>query len=121
MNEIDEAASIIQKTVDSDADIIFGSAIDEQLVDQIKITVVATRFDESRSRFAFGSQPTRFQKQLDEELKEEEPEEEISLYPPEKKEERRVESARASNQSQPKDVNLDDDDEFDIPAFLRRK
>lgn len=121
MNEIDEAASIIQKTVDSDADIIFGSAIDEQLVDQIKITVVATRFDESRSRFSFGSQPTRFQKQLDEELKVEEEEEEISLYPPEKKEERRAEPARTSNQSQAKDVNVDDDDEFDIPAFLRRK
>jgi cell division protein FtsZ len=115
MNEIDEAASIIQKTVDSDADIIFGSAIDEKMVDQIKITVVATRFDESRLRFQFNNQRHRLQKQLDEQL-EEEP---VELYPPEEPEEqpRRAQT----HHSQPKEVNVDDDDEFDIPTFLRRK
>lgn len=116
MNEIDEAASIIQKTVDSDADIIFGSAIDEKMVDQIKITVVATRFDESRLRFQFNNQRPRLQKQLDEQLEEEES---VELYPPEEPEEppRRAQSPH----SQPKEVAVDDDDEFDIPTFLRRK
>jgi cell division protein FtsZ len=116
MNEIDEAASIIQKTVDSDADIIFGSAIDEKMVDQIKITVVATRFDESRLRFQFNNQRPRLQKQLDEQLEEEES---VELYPPEEPEEppRRAQT----HHSQPKEVAVDDDDEFDIPTFLRRK
>ena len=116
MTEIDEAASIIQKTVDSDADIIFGSAIDEKLVDQIKITVVATRFDESKFRpFGFNRQQQNFQ--------EPEPvEEPVELYPKEEPEpapQRRSEYSSPMSSSKP-DV-ADDNDEFDIPAFLRRK
>lgn len=118
MNEIDEAASIIQKTVDSDADIIFGSAIDDQLVDQIKITVVATRFDDSRMRFQFNTRgPSRFQKQLATEPPEDE-EETDELYPPEEPPER---PRRQEQQSSSKNVDVDEDDEFDIPAFLRKK
>lgn len=123
MNEIDEAASIIQKTVDSDADIIFGSAIDNEIEDQIKITVVATRFDDSKLRFAFNSQgPSRFQKQLDDELKKDD-DSSSELYPPEEDERPRRDQShsRASHVSEPKEVNVDEDDEFDIPAFLRRK
>lgn len=52
MSEVDEAASIIAKTVDPDADIIFGAVIDEQMMDQIKIIVIATKFDEARMRAA---------------------------------------------------------------------
>ncbi len=48
MAEIDEAASIIAKSVDPDADIIFGAVIDEQMVDQIKITLIATKFDDRK-------------------------------------------------------------------------
>ena len=39
MSEIDEAASIIAKSVDPDADIIFGAVIDDKMMDQIKITL----------------------------------------------------------------------------------
>src|SRR3989344_495725 len=50
MTEIDEAATIIAKTVDPDADIIFGAVIDEKMLDQIKITLIATKFDDKRLR-----------------------------------------------------------------------
>lgn len=50
MAEVDEAAKLISAAVDSDANIIFGATIDEQMVDQVKITVIATGFDESRKR-----------------------------------------------------------------------
>lgn len=50
MAEVDEAARIIAETADADANIIFGATINEQLSDQIRITVVATGFDEMRSR-----------------------------------------------------------------------
>jgi cell division protein FtsZ len=39
MSESDEAASIITKTVESDADIIFGAVIEEKMMDSIKITL----------------------------------------------------------------------------------
>ncbi len=52
MIEVDEAARIISEAADADANIIFGAAINEKLVDQMKITVIATGFDEARSRLA---------------------------------------------------------------------
>lgn len=50
MNEVDEASKIIAAAADADAKIIFGATIDESMVDQIKITVIATGFDENRQR-----------------------------------------------------------------------
>lgn len=52
MSEVDEAAKIISEAADADANIIFGSAIDEKLIDQMRITVIATGFDETRTRLA---------------------------------------------------------------------
>lgn len=52
MAEVDEAAKIIADAADTDANIIFGAAINDRLVDQMKITVIATGFDEARSRLA---------------------------------------------------------------------
>jgi len=43
--EIDTAAGLIQKSVDPDANIIIGAIIDENLNDEIHITVIATGFD----------------------------------------------------------------------------
>lgn len=42
--EINEAAELVQKSVDPDANIIFGAVIDENLVEEIVITVIATGF-----------------------------------------------------------------------------
>lgn len=50
MTEVDEAAKIISEAADADANIIFGATIEDKLVDQMKITVIATGFDEARSR-----------------------------------------------------------------------
>ena len=44
--EVNEAADLIRQSVDQDANIIFGAGIDESLGDQIKITVIATGFEE---------------------------------------------------------------------------
>jgi cell division protein FtsZ len=58
MFEVDEAARIISSAADPDANIIFGAVVKEDLVDQVRITVIATGFDETRSRIAQMSQPT---------------------------------------------------------------
>jgi cell division protein FtsZ len=50
MTEVDEAAKIISAAADPDANIIFGATIDESLHDQIKITLVATGFDQTKQR-----------------------------------------------------------------------
>lgn len=50
MNEVNEAAQIIAQAAEPDANIIFGATIKEDLVDLVKVSVIATGFDESRSR-----------------------------------------------------------------------
>jgi cell division protein FtsZ len=50
MNEVNEAAQIIAQAADPDANIIFGATIKEELVDVVKISVIATGFDETRGR-----------------------------------------------------------------------
>ena len=46
--EINEAAEIVQGAADPDANIIFGAVIDESLKDEIRITVIATGFENER-------------------------------------------------------------------------
>jgi cell division protein FtsZ len=46
--EVHEAASLIQEEAHEDANIIFGAVIDEKLSDEIRVTVIATGFGESR-------------------------------------------------------------------------
>ncbi len=58
MTEVDEAARVIQQAADPDANIIFGATIDENMVDQVKITVVATGFDETRQRLGQWREPS---------------------------------------------------------------
>jgi len=50
MNEVDEASKLIASAVDPDANIIFGATIDDQMIDQVKLTVIATGFDEAKRR-----------------------------------------------------------------------
>ncbi|MFQ8697901.1 cell division protein FtsZ [Peptoniphilus sp. HMSC075B08] len=44
--EVNEAADLIRDCVSEDANIIFGAGIDETLKDEVKITVIATEFDQ---------------------------------------------------------------------------
>jgi len=45
MHEINEAAEAITSAVDADANIIFGATMDENIKDEIRVTVIATGFD----------------------------------------------------------------------------
>jgi cell division protein FtsZ len=48
--EVEEAAGIIKETADPEANIIFGTVIDERMGEDVTITVIATGFDASRKR-----------------------------------------------------------------------
>jgi len=44
LHEVAEASSLVQRTADPEANIIFGTVIDKDMTEQIKITVIATGF-----------------------------------------------------------------------------
>ncbi len=50
MHEVSEAAKVITGSADDDAKVIFGANVDEDLKDEIRITVVATGFDARERR-----------------------------------------------------------------------
>ncbi|HEY0254946.1 MAG TPA: hypothetical protein VGC41_25645, partial [Kofleriaceae bacterium] len=45
LHEVNEASTLIQNAAHEDANIIFGSVIDPNLTDEVRITVIATGFD----------------------------------------------------------------------------
>lgn len=94
MSEVDEASKLIASSVDPDANIIFGATIDEQMVDQIKIIVVATGFDEAKRRLADLSSKVEY--------KEPAQETPTAVIP------------NGSDELPP------EEDKWDIPAFLRQ-
>jgi cell division protein FtsZ len=55
IQEINDAADLVAKNVDPDANIIFGTVVDESLGDEVRVTVIATGFDEASSQQALPS------------------------------------------------------------------
>jgi len=53
--ETSEAAEIIRAAVDEDAEIIYGTSIDESMGDAVKITLIATGFDDHESYQAYAA------------------------------------------------------------------
>ena len=47
LHEVQEAAKMIQSAADPDANILFGACIDPSLDDEVRITVIATGFDDN--------------------------------------------------------------------------
>lgn len=107
MTEVDEAAKMISQAVDPDANIIFGATIDEQLVDQIKITVIATGFDETRRTLQGFTRPFVQTTQKQPSV--------VSSTVTEDKNEEPPQPPPASPETPP------DEDQWDIPAFLRQR
>jgi len=110
MSEVDEAAKIISQAADADANIIFGATIDESMIDQVRVTVIATGFDETRLKLErMVSRPVT---KLPEGL--------IStIYQPKTeagKEEKEEEGEIKKVEVVPEEFESD----LDIPAFLRR-
>ena len=56
IHEVEEAARLVQEAAHEDAHIIFGAVIDETLQDEVRITVIATGFDD-RAALVTPSRP----------------------------------------------------------------
>jgi len=111
--EINDAAKLVEEAVHPDANIIFGAVIDDSLGDEVRVTVVAAGFDESQQRpvatpvaatepesapSSSGSTPEA---------------EESWLLPSEERPGAQPEEAPVFA------AEADEDDELDVPEFLR--
>jgi cell division protein FtsZ len=100
--EVNEAAEVVKETAHPDANIIFGASIDDALGDEVRITVIAAGFDRYE-----GERPLRGETRAS-----------TSLGEPEGRLARSAaDSAFGEERSEFGDE--DEDDEFDVPEFLR--
>ncbi len=58
--EVQEAAQVIHNAADPDANIIFGSVIDESMGDEVRVTVIAAGFDDWKNRELSNAQVPKF-------------------------------------------------------------
>lgn len=105
--EVNQAAAIIKETAHPDVNLIFGAVIDENLVDEVRITVIATGFDRAGVRQTPAYEPRPASRS--EELKF------YSTAPAQKNEQK---PAASSTEFQSHVFNTED---LDIPAFLRNR
>ncbi len=107
MSEVNEAAQVISQAADADANIIFGATISQDMVDQVKVSVIATGFDESRMKLRQFTSPPKVNLPSGN-MQSMSPQDDTSQTP------RPPASSDDSNSSS------DTQDEFDVPAFLRQ-
>jgi cell division protein FtsZ len=116
--EVNQAARVIQEAADPDANIIFGAVIDERLQDEIQITVIATGFEGRHQTVSRGALRNRGTATGGSAAaippRPRVPSEERPVEP---RPEPRVEPRRDSYYR----PESDDDDQYDIPAFIRRR
>jgi cell division protein FtsZ len=114
LQEVEEASRIITQAADPDANIIFGATIDKGAFDSIRITLIATGFDESRKRLQQMVQSTMEEQNHDYDNNQQSDPNSPFVN----------NNITTSNQGFSEEPSKKDDDEesvFDIPAFLRQK
>ena len=136
MQEVAEAAKVITSSADDDAKVIFGAVIDENMGDDIRITVVATGFGSRDRRPAKSEEPRSFYGNLgfgksvrpvenDKEVKieEEQPKRPMftsrSVFGGDDTASKPASLFKKAVEDKPKQNKTDED--LEIPAFIRRK
>ena len=105
--EIDQAATIIRETAHPDVNMIFGAVVDENMDDQVRITVIATGFEHSIPSIRQMTQ------RMDRTLPRGNPVREQSRSSADRR------TATESQPAQPRPTFRVDD--LDIPTFLRKR
>ena len=111
IQEINDAADLVAKNVDPEANIIFGTVVDESLGDQVRVTVIATGFNDNNvqqtnlpaAHTIAASRPA--------------PRKASRLSTPSA---RPTQAPAPTPASAPRPAAMTNDKEFDIPDFLKR-
>ncbi|TCT26865.1 cell division protein FtsZ [Melghiribacillus thermohalophilus] len=97
--EVQEAADIVTSAADQEVNVIFGSVINENLKDEIVVTVIATGFDEQKKQNSQTNQRAALRNTANE----------------------RREQRSAGQHADSKSTKTIEEDTLDIPTFLRNR
>ncbi len=128
LHEVNEAASMIQEEADDDANIIFGAVIDDAIVDEIRITVIATGFGEVKEEpKPAAANVSRISANANQKSKKVVhlgtivDDLDTPTWQRKKQGSNEIETVTLSKASFQLGANSDKDDKYDIPTFLRRQ
>lgn len=111
LQEINDALSIIHEAADAEANIIFGAVINPSMTDNVEITVIATGFNDARE----ASMPVRHDREILEAMPKSIPKIVGKAQP-------HLIRKTGTGGFDFNQIDLGiDDDEFDVPTFLRRQ
>ncbi len=112
--EINEAAKVITSSTDPDAKVIFGAAIDDSMEDDVRITVIATGFNDrdkivSKAQFekVYAERPSSMPSQI--------------MFSPAAPRTAAPMKTFKDDSGQKADDKQDASDDTEIPAFIRKK
>jgi len=115
MDEMQEASSIIQSAADENANIIWGVVIDESMSDQMNVTVVATGFSSKPVVLSRKDDTYRLDSALNDAK--------VANYdrPAFMRKKENKDKKEVIKMGMVVDESVIDDEEFEIPTFLRKK
>ena len=105
--EVNEAAEVIHAVAHQDANIIFGTVIDDELGDEVKVTVIAAGFDSDRKAYGAAGRGKRPGGARGGRTREDDTLRLTDVF------------AEAYGSDTAVGESIDLDDEFDVPEFLR--
>jgi cell division protein FtsZ len=134
--EINEAAAIIKESAHPDVNLIFGAQIDDSMGDEVRITVIATGFEQSRAERRINAErpasmqaPTMSRPQQPVEraplppMQQQRPmmPPQQPAQPPQAQQPPQTQPPAQPRPAQPNEPRVYDEGNTDIPAFLRRR
>jgi cell division protein FtsZ len=127
LHEVNEAAEIIADAADPDANIIFGTVIDDALGDEVKVTVIAAGFAGEQGERSGMLRPvtsSRSPEKSGEPAPKPRPKPEPRRTSEQTAEITRINNGDNGNRAQQRPVRppvvIEADDDLDIPSFLKR-
>ena len=127
--EVNEAAGIIRESAHPEVNLIFGALIDESMGDEVRVTVIATGFEQSRVARrpdvmqSVLRQPVQQPRQATPSASSQPPARPQSQYaaPPPAPASQPEEPQQPAPAPKPQPRTYDDNPDLDIPTFLRKR
>jgi cell division protein FtsZ len=117
LHEVNDATTVISEAAGSDANMIFGAVINQDLQEDMRVTVIATGFRRNGRLSSLTASRRRIMEITDTNLCETD----IPAFKRFQEKKRAEQSVNDNNGNSEDKLDLKKDDDYEIPTYLRRK
>ncbi len=109
LSEVKDACEVVKEQVDDDANVIYGTVIDDDMGPALNVTVIATGFGERNTKEKYPGKLSLVRNSSDRDL------------PTFKRMDKKIDEVDSVKSVKKNLLTMYDEDELDIPTFLRKK